>query len=400
MDIPTPRYVAIANADGKRWQLYYQELKEYWAEQGRVPELEVVSWAEVVVSEGNLDALPAFDAPAIVRIESPGKDFDVTRRFLRAGTTELAEQGRLSEYLANREWETVPYRKGELIHPGLQYLGFVRVLRGLRKSFDLRPHLHVSCCPLVVGEMFDKNRTLERLTEAGIACPDRLPVPGTVDEVLEQLFVEGFSPGYVKLATGSSASGIAVVHTQVPRSYAITSLVEIDGDFYNTRLLQRVTAGALRRSLAFILEEGATIQRGIPMAQIDGLNFDVRVVMVYGEPRFTIFRLSPHPMTNLHLGGQRGDLKRCHEVIPKRAWLDALDSCVEVARLYPSNTIAGIDLVFERSFRAHYVLEVNAFGDFFPNLLDEQGKSVHRVEIEETARRWGAGEFVNYTPKS
>jgi hypothetical protein len=32
------------------------------------------------------------------------------------------------------------------------------------------------------------------------------------------------------------------------------------------------------------------------------------------------------------------------------------------------------------------VLEVNAFGDFFPHLTDEKGRSVHRVEIEATAR--------------
>jgi glutathione synthase/RimK-type ligase-like ATP-grasp enzyme len=121
------------------------------------------------------------------------------------------------------------------------------------------------------------------------------------------------------------------------------------------------------------------------MAQLEGVNFDVRVVVIHGEPAFTIFRLSPNPMTNLHLGGRRGDVARCRAGIPTRAWLDGLDHAVEAARLYDS-AIVGVDLLFESGYLRHYVLEVNAFGDFFPNLTDDRGRSVHRVEIEATAR--------------
>jgi hypothetical protein len=35
------------------------------------------------------------------------------------------------------------------------------------------------------------------------------------------------------------------------------------------------------------------------------------------------------------------------------------------------------------------VLEVNAFGDFFPGLTDGTGRSVHAAEIEATARAQG-----------
>jgi len=34
----------------------------------------------------------------------------------------------------------------------------------------------------------------------------------------------------------------------------------------------------------------------------------------------------------------------------------------------------------------------NAFGDFFPGLVDAAGRSVHRVEIEATARAHGLRE--------
>jgi glutathione synthase/RimK-type ligase-like ATP-grasp enzyme len=74
--------------------------------------------------------------------------------------------------------------------------------------------------------------------------------------------------------------------------------------------------------------------------------------------------------------------------VPTRAWLDALDHCVEAAGLYDCAAV-GVDLVFERGYLRHYVLEVNAFGDFFPGWMDTDGRTVHRVEIEETARRFG-----------
>ena len=123
------------------------------------------------------------------------------------------------------------------------------------------------------------------------------------------------------------------------------------------------------------------------MAQIDGQNFDMRVVCLNGKSVATIFRISANPMTNLHLGGRRGDFNLCRGFIPNREWLDALDHCEEAADCFAS-TIVGVDLVFERGFRRHYVLEVNAFGDFFPGWVDSKGRSIHTLEIKESAQRY------------
>ncbi len=182
--------------------------------------------------------------------------------------------------------------------------------------------------------------------------------------------------------------GIAVVHARDEPPWAITSVLHRADDFYNTRRLRRVTGDDLTAVLEFLIREGAFIQKGIPMAQIDGQNFDVRVVVLYGRPAFTIFRLSGLPMTNLHLGGRRGRYEACRAHIPARAWLDAIDHCVEAASLYPCAAV-GVDLLFERGYLHHYILEINAFGDFFPGLTDPEGRTVHRAEIEITARRAG-----------
>jgi hypothetical protein len=376
------RYVAIANPDGKRWQAYSRDLTAFWEGRGVRAEIEVVPWREVVPCDGNLDGLAAFDRPALVRMESPGRDFEVTRLLLEAGGRAVPGEP--------TDWSHLVYEKGRLIRPGLMYAGFKRVLTGLKASFDARPHLHPSACPLDVAALFDKNATSARLESAGIPCPPSLspPLPTTFVELVGRFLNHGVRSWYVKLNTGSSASAIAVLQADPESSSVVSSIVRIRDGFYSTRRLCRRSAADVIAVIEFLLREGVCVQEGIRMAQIDGENFDVRVVVIHGRPAFTIFRLSSLPMTNLHLGGRRGDPERCRAAIPTRAWLDAIDHCVEAAAQFDSNTV-GVDLLFETGYVRHFILEANAFGDFFPGLVDAKGRSVHSVEIEETARRHG-----------
>ena len=377
-----PRYVMIANPGTKRCETYRAELVAFWQARGVAVDLDVVPWADVVPRDGDLDGLPAFDRPTIVRMESPGKDDSVTRLLLEAGARDDPAE-------PPRDWRSLDLPKGLLVRPGLLYRGFRRVLIGLRKSFDARPHLQPTACPLAVAMMFDKTATAWKLKHASVPVPEMLGRPIEMPAVVHDLMIFGDWPtAYVKLNTGSSATGIVVLHPdRADRSIVgTTTLAHLDGRFYNSRLVRRVTGSDLEQAVQFVLDEGAIVQRGIPMAQIDGQNFDVRVVCVSGKPAAIIFRLSSHPMTNLHLGGRRGDFDRCRAAIPTREWLDALDHCADAAACFDS-AVAGVDLLFERGFGRHYVLEVNAFGDFFPGWVDARGHSVHALEIAATAEK-------------
>lgn len=380
--IPGPRYVLIANPGTKRCETYRRELLAFWTVARVTPEVELVPWADLVPRDGCLDGLPAFDRPAVVRLESPGKDDRVTRLLLEAGARDDPAE-------PPRDWRSLEFLRGLLLRPGLWYRGFRRVLRGLRQAFDARPHLVPNACPLAVAEMFDKTATAAKLHAFGVPVPDWLENPRDVFAALTAS--EGgraWPAAYLKLNTGSSATGIIALRLDGMRLHGTTTLAEIGGRFFNSRRLLHLTGPPLERAADFLLAEGAFAQKGIPMAQVDGENFDVRVVCVYGRPAASIFRLSSEPMTNLQLGGRRGDFGRCRAVVPTRDWLDTLDHCADAARCFDA-AVAGIDLVFERGFGRHYVLEVNAFGDFFPGWTDAHGRSVHALEIEETARKFG-----------
>lgn len=377
-----PRYVLVANPGTKRCETCLAELRAFWAARGHTPDVAVVPWADVVPRDGSLDDLPAFDRPAVVRMESPGKCDDVTRLLLEAGARDDPAE-------PPRDWRSPPLPKGLLVRPGLLHRGFCRVLRGLKQSFDARPHLRPTACPLAVATMFDKTETCRVLERACIPIPEVMPIPAagaiTVHYAIRQ---SGWPVAYMKLNASASATGIVVGnYRRDEAAWGLTTMARIGDDFFNSRLVRRIESALMVRSLGFLLKEGAIVQRGIPMAQIDGQNFDVRVVCVYGKPVASIFRLSSHPMTNLHLGGRRGDFDHCRAHIPTRQWLDALDHCAEAAGCFDS-AVAGVDLLFERGYHNHYVLEVNAFGDFFPGWVDAKGRSIHASEIEATASRF------------
>jgi hypothetical protein len=376
-----PRLVVVAIADSLRYRAYAAELAAFGAECGIPLDVELVNYRDVIPRLGDLDGMPAFDRPAVVRLESPGRDWEVARLLFEAGTRGTAEEG--------SHWLSIEPRMGWLLRPGLFYEGFRRVLEGLRHSFAVRPHLRPTADPHDLAEMFDKNRTCARLLTAGLPCPPTLTMTPPSPKVLIEE-VRRWPTTYVKLNTGSSASAIAVLHAAEAEPWALSTVVRLGDSFYSSRRLARHTGAELEAVLKFLLGEGVCVQQGIRMAQIDGCNFDIRVVLIQGKVAFTIFRLAPGPMTNLHLGGRRGDPVACRRSIPTRAWLDAMDDCVAVAELYRADMV-GVDLLFESGYVRHFILEVNAFGDFFPNLTDERGRSVYRVELDALAGELGWG---------
>jgi hypothetical protein len=366
--------IVIADPAGRRWQQFAEEA-DRCGENGCGFNLEVVSWSRIIEQRGCLDGLPEFDQPALVRIDSTGENFELTRLLLAADDRSSGD--------APSKWSQLEYRKGCLVHPSLVWRGWKTVLAGLEESFDERLHLQPLARPRDIATMFDKTATSKRLQSAGLPCPDELDANRFENgsQILDAIHLAGFETAFAKLNTGSSATGIAAINAGNRPVTAQTSMLQIDGEIFNTLRLQTVSEEQLIPLLDFLLKEGLCLQRGIFKARIDGQEFDLRVIVIDGQPEFTIFRLSQSPMTNLHFGGRRGDVERCRSVIPTRVWLDAMDSCVEAAALFEAHMV-GVDLVFERGFFRHFLLEVNAFGDFFPGWTDNRGRTIYQAQLE------------------
>ena len=325
----------------------------------------MVSWLDVTRSLSSLESLDP--GPRFVRIDSYGEDFAVEKRMLERGGFPGAE--------------ALIERHGVVIAPAVTHRGFQAVLRELDAFFATRPDWHLLNLPTEIDEFFDKRRTARRFHAAGIPVPEFLDeVPASPVALLDAVRARGWRQVFVKPAMGSSASGVLLVCVSATSATISTSLEwEAPRWFNNLRLSHYRTPEDVNRALSFVLSQGAQVERAVTKAKLAGAFFDCRVLCIAGEPRFVVVRQNKHAITNLHLGGWRGELPALQAAMPLGAWDAAMDSCRKVAALYRSLHV-GLDVLFEPGLAHHRIIEANAFGDLLPNLsLD--GLSVYRWEI-------------------
>ncbi len=162
------RYVILANPGSKRWELYSQELHHFWEEQQDAAEIHLLPWIEVLNQKGDLSGFPQFEKSALVRLESPGRNFEVTKALLQLGDPA-------------QSWDELPYRKGHLLQPGALYRGFCNALQRIDETLK-KPHLLSLCDAGEVMEVFDKNATLSRFRTRDLPCPESLTPPEKAEE--------------------------------------------------------------------------------------------------------------------------------------------------------------------------------------------------------------------------
>lgn len=379
----TPPFLLIGNPANRRVTMFHDAL----AAQG-LPPARVIAWSELVAGDvaGILGRLPA--TPAILRIDSAGEDDEVERALLRRGEAPARAEGYPA--VSARALARVPRELGRIMYPRQHHLGFLAVLDELAAVLADRPAWRVVQPPAAIAELFDKRVTSARWHRLGIPVPESLP-GGPVrdpDDLRARMEAAGWPEVYVKVASASSASCLAIFTHARDGEHAITTVEDTGTARYNTRKLQRLTdRRALDRLLRFLLGEGAQIERAIPKAVHDDHHFDLRVLAIDGVAAFTVVRMAPQPITNLQLGGVRGDVEAVRARVPPAAWEAAMASCIAVQRASGAFHV-GVDVMFEPALQSHRVIEGNAFGDLLPNLtrdgLDVYGWQVARLGLRAT----------------
>jgi hypothetical protein len=372
--VTTAPFVVIGNPTNRRVTMFQAAL----AAQG-LPAATVIAWRDLVEPGAPARVLGALPAePAIVRIDSAGEEDDLERALLRRGEAPARAEGYAA--IDARSIDEIPRELGRILYPRQQHLGFVAVLREVDAVLATRPAWRVPQPVRAIEELFDKRVTSARWSALGIPVPEALRDVRDPDDLRAKMRAAEWPAVFVKVASSSSASCLAIFTHDGRREHAITTVEDTGTARYNTRRLQRITTRrALDRLLGFLLAEGAQIERAVPKAQLAGAYFDLRVLAIDGVPAFTVVRTAPHPITNLHLGGKRGDLEALRARVPGASWEAAMASCVAVQRASGAFHV-GVDVMFEPSLRAHRVIEGNAFGDLLPN-LERDGLDVYGWQI-------------------
>ncbi|OLT31163.1 hypothetical protein BJF79_37485, partial [Actinomadura sp. CNU-125] len=237
-----------------------------------------------------------------------------------------------------------------------------------------------------IAVMFDKRLSHARMLAAGVPVP---PAFGTADAPVHDYasLREAMTDAeerrvFVKPAHGSSASGVVALQTAPGgRIRAITSAATTpDGLRNSLRVRTYLTEPEVASLIDALAPDGLHVERWVPKASIGGRTFDLRVVVIGGEPAHAVVRTSSHPMTNLHLGGARGDLEEVRRALGDDGWHEAMDVCARAAACFPGSPMVGVDLLVLSRMQSFAVCEVNAFGDLLPRLTGFPGGPAEGVD--------------------
>jgi len=241
-------------------------------------------------------------------------------------------------------------------------------------------------CTDDIALMFDKPRCHETLSSNGVSVPRALGCPRSFDDLMERMTARSCRRVFIKLAHGSSASGIVAYRTDGQRHQATTTVEMVrkgnDLLLYNSRRIRVYQdLDEIAELVDALCRHRVHVEEWLPKAGFAGRTFDLRVVVIAGRARHTVVRLSHSPMTNLHLLNGRGDADALRACMRPGVWEAAMHTCEAAMACFKGSLYGGVDLLFTPDFKRHAVLEVNAFGDLLPEVLHD-GLDTYDAEVQ------------------
>lgn len=372
------RFVLIGDLDSNRVAFFQAALAGLG-----LPPARLVPWCDLLAGRARLEDAVTVDAT--VRLESPGKGFAVERAMLMGGAGLPDEEWDGCDRLSRRECEALPFDKGRIVCSRQWYLGFRAALADIGEQLAACPPHSVLNAPDEIALMFDKPRCHQLLSHSGFPVPPMLGPVRSYNDLIARMAEVGCRRVFVKLAHGSSASGVVAYQTDGWRHQAVTTveMATVDGKLhlYNSRRLTTYREhGEIARLLDALGRHRVHVEQWLPKAGLADQTFDLRVVVIGGRARHVVARTSRSPITNLHLLNKRGDVSAVRERMGEAAWADAMGTCERAMDQFPRSHYAGLDLLIAPGFRRHAILEVNAFGDLLPRVLDD-GDDTYTAEV-------------------
>lgn len=342
----------IGNPENRRIADFQKAVEELGC-----PRPACLSYEELLSDSGSL---ARFDAD-LLRIDSPGENESVTKALIARGG------GPAQPALAF----------GEINFLKEYHQGFCGVLEEIEQR-------GIPCLndPRDIRVMFDKWACHQRFLEQGVARPPAELAPDDFPSLVGQMRAQGSGRLFLKPLHGSSASGVCALRW-TPHHQQLIAPLRIQSQGGQAILVNSLevrtynSLADLELVLGLLLPQGMIREQWIPKLTLPGGAVDLRVLVIAGEARHWVIRQSRHPMTNLHLGNQRGD----EAVLRERIGLPNLDAAFRLAEkaaaCFPDSLYAGVDVLIDARHRA-LVGEINAFGDLLPRLM-HRGESAYEA---------------------
>jgi glutathione synthase/RimK-type ligase-like ATP-grasp enzyme len=304
------------------------------------------------------ESLAGFDVD-LLRIDSPGENEFVARMLIARGG------GPAQSDLAF----------GEINYLCEYHRGFCEVLELIE-----RRGLPCLNAPRDISVMFDKWAGHQRFVENGVPRPPAQLAPSSFRTFQDQMRARRNGQLFLKPLHGSSASGVCALRWTSSRQQLIAPF-KIQSKRGQPMLVNSLRVGTyssmadVELVLRLLLPHGMICEQWIPKLTLPGGAVDLRVLVIAGEARHWVVRQSRHPMTNLHLGNQRGDVAELCRLVGEEKLDAAFRVAEKAAACFPESLYAGVDILLDSRHRA-LVGEINAFGDLLPRLR-HRGESAY-----------------------
>lgn len=249
--------------------------------------------------------------------------------------------------------------------------------------------------PSALVTLLDKYQCKEVLRQHGLFVTDCLTSHlQSMEELIALMEKRRVTSVFLKPIHYSGAAGVVALRRNPATGefIAITSSAVRQGQLYNTKHLYRMTKWEeIRELLDCLLPLGLMVERWVPKDTINGMSYDLRVVVQFGKVIHIVVRQSKGPITNLHLNNCAGTV----EVLSlSRQRMEAIEElCVKAVGLFDGLAYAGVDVLLNKKSKQPYIIEMNGQGDliyqdiFAKNrIYGEQAAYMKHLELQMNER--------------
>jgi glutathione synthase/RimK-type ligase-like ATP-grasp enzyme len=271
------------------------------------------------------------------------------------------------------------------------YAGYCSWLEEMQILMKEQPAMQVMNDPTVIDVQFNKPDCQSILQYLGIPVPDRLPRFTHYEELVQHMQHQNIHKVFIKPAHASSASGVIAFRRSGHRVQAVTTAEMVHSNkglqlFNSLKVLTYTNESDIAALINRMVAEHIFAEEWLPKATLHDRFFDLRILVIAGRARHTVIRTSTHVITNLHLGNRRGDMNELVALIGDNKLQEIKQLAEQAAACFPESLYMGIDLLLTADLQKTVVLEINAFGDLLPGLLDD-GETVYEAQINAMIKK-------------
>ncbi|MCI9078249.1 MAG: hypothetical protein HFH68_04895 [Lachnospiraceae bacterium] len=232
------------------------------------------------------------------------------------------------------------------------------------------------CCflntPEAILNVLDKRAAKKELARHGIPVTNMvLDNVNSAGELLDFMKCNKEYSLFIKPVNYSGAAGVLALRLNpvTGRMKLYTSCRLSEGKLYNTKklfaidnsteiinIIDKLAGKDNRNSMPGLIAE-----KWHPKDSFNGMSYDLRVVLQFGNVRHIVVRQSSGPVTNLHLNNNALDFKELN--LPGSIEDDIREICKRAAGIFKGLDVSGIDVMLDRGSRKPRIIEINGQGD-------------------------------------